>query len=178
MATPTNGPDEVLLDGKFLRYVRRGTWEFVQRKKVSGIVGIVAVTDAKKLLLVEQYRVPLKRNVIEIPAGLAGDVAGHETEPLENAAARELLEETGYEAKTFTYLTEGAVSAGLTDETVTLFRAEQLKKVNAGGGDGTENITVHEIPLADVRRWLDDRRRGGTMIDLKVYSGLSFCEGA
>jgi ADP-ribose pyrophosphatase len=85
MASPANTPDEVLLDGKFLRYVRRGNWEFVQRKKVTGIVGIVAITAARKLLLVEQYRVPLKRNVIEIPAGLAGDVAGHETEPLENA---------------------------------------------------------------------------------------------
>ncbi len=175
MATPTDKPDDVLYDGKFLRYVRRGNWEFVQRKKVSGIVGIVAVTAERKLLLVEQYRVPVKCNVIEIPAGLAGDIAGQENEALELAAARELFEETGYEAKKFTQLTAGAVSAGLTDEFITLFRAEELKKVNAGGGDGTENIVVHEIPLSDVRRWLDERRRGGTMIDLKVYSGLAFC---
>ena len=174
MATPTDKPDEVLYDGKFLRYLRRGNWEFVQRKKVTGIVGIVAVTAEKKLLLVEQFRMPLNRNVIEIPAGLAGDIAGQENEALELAAARELLEETGYEAKKFTFLTSGAVSAGLTDEAVTLFRADDLKKVNDGGGDGTENITVHEIPLSDVRRWLDERRTSGTMIDLKVYSGLAF----
>ena len=66
------------------------------------------------------------------------------------------------------------VANGIYDEAVTLFRAEDLKKVNAGGGDGTENITVHEIPVSDVRRWLDERRTSGTMIDLKVYSGLAF----
>src|SRR5436190_21784999 len=90
--------DEVLYEGKFRRYVRRGGWEYVARRNVTGIVGIIAVTDDGKLVLVEQFRPPVGKNVIEIPAGLAGDVAGSEHEALAEAARRELLEETGYEA--------------------------------------------------------------------------------
>src|SRR4051812_22417920 len=93
---------KTLCDGKHIRLVQKGKWEFVERKKVSGIVGIVAVTDDGKLILVEQFRPPVNKRVIEIPAGLAGDVAGREEESLETAARRELLEETGYEAREMT----------------------------------------------------------------------------
>jgi ADP-ribose pyrophosphatase len=169
-----NLPESVLHEGRFLRYLRRGKWEFVQRPNVSGIVGIVAVTPEQKLILVEQFRIPVNAQVIELPAGLAGDTAGHENEPLENAAARELFEETGYEAGSFTRLTEGCVSAGVTDEIITLFRAGNLKKTGVGGGDENENIKIHEIPLKDVEAWLLERRKGGAVVDLKVYAGLYF----
>ena len=169
-----NLPETVLHAGRFLRYMRRGAWEFVQRPNVCGIVGIVAVTPENKLLLVEQFRVPINAPVIELPAGLAGDTEGHQNEPLEAAAARELLDETGYEAKSFKRLTAGCVSAGVTDEIITLFRAENLKKVAAGGGDEAEDITIHEIPLTEVEQWLTARRKSGTVVDLKVYAGLYF----
>src|SRR5215217_1288754 len=91
-------PPTTIAEGKRVRLVRRGDWEFVTRKKSSGIVAIVAVTDDYKLVLVEQYRPPVAKSVIELPAGLAGDEAGHEQEDLLTAARRELLEETGYEA--------------------------------------------------------------------------------
>ena len=166
----------VLHDGKYVRLVSRGHWEYVERKKITGIVGIVALTDERKLVLVEQFRVPLQKNVVELPAGLAGDVAGEENEPLENAAARELLEETGYAAVKMEYLCEGASSAGITSEIITLFRASGLTKKSSGGGDGTENITVHEIPIAEIDAWLAAKARTGTAIDLKVYAGLRFVE--
>ena len=169
-----NLPESVLLESKHLRFMRRGQWEFVQRRNVCGIVGIIAVTPENKLILVEQFRIPINKPVIELPAGLAGDTAGHENEPLENAAARELMEETGYEATKFTRLTAGSVSAGITDEIITLFRAENLKKVGAGGGDENENIKIHEVPLNEIESWLTARQREGAVADLKVYAGLYY----
>jgi ADP-ribose pyrophosphatase len=165
---------KILYDGKHVRLVSRGGWEYAQRKGVTGIVAILAVTDDGKLILVEQYRPPVGKWVIELPAGLAGDVAGQETEELAAAARRELLEETGYEAGEMIYLAEGAASAGITDEVITLFRATGLQKTGTGEGDGSEDITVHEVPLADVRRWLEERRTAGSLIDLKVFAGLYF----
>ena len=163
-----------LYDGKYIRLVRESGWEFVRRKNVSGIVGIVAVTDDRRLVLVEQYRPPVGRPVIELPAGLAGDVAGSESEALADAARRELLEETGYAAAEMTQLCAGTASAGLGDEVVTLFRATGLKKVGAGEGDGHEKITLHEVALDGIEQWLDAQAAGGKLVDLKVYSGLYF----
>jgi ADP-ribose pyrophosphatase len=74
------------------------------------------------------------------------------------------------------YLCEGASSAGITTEIITLFRATGLKKSGGGGGDGTENITVHEIPVNEIDAWLAARVKGGAVIDLKVYAGLRFVE--
>ena len=147
---------------------------FAERKKVSGIVGIVAVTDQNKLILIEQFRAPVNRRVIEIPAGLAGDIAGSEDEKLEIAAERELMEETGYEAREMTRLIDGAVSAGITSEIVTLFRATGLSRTGKGGGDGSEEIEVHEIPVDQVHPWIQEREKSGAIIDFKVYAGLFF----
>jgi ADP-ribose pyrophosphatase len=168
-------PTEIIHDGKYLQLVNQDGWEFVQRKNISGIVGIVAVTADRKLILVEQFRRPLGKYVIEIPAGLAGDSDSSRNEDLSIAAARELEEETGYRASRMTFLASGTSSAGLCDEIITLFRAEQLSKVHNGGGDSTEQITVHEIPLADVEHWLaNQQNRHNKLIDLKVYSALHF----
>jgi len=165
---------EIAYDGKYLRLVNQNGWEFVQRKNISGIVGIVAVTDDKKLILVEQFRRPVGKNVIEIPAGLAGDTPSARNEDLAIAAARELEEETGYRAAKITHLASGTASAGLCDEIITLFRAEHLKKVHNGGGDPSEQITVHEIPLNQVEEWLARQTQKGKLVDLKVYSALYF----
>jgi ADP-ribose pyrophosphatase len=165
---------EVIADGKHIALVRRGGWEFARRKGVSGIVGIVAVTDDGKLVLVEQQRPPVAARVVELPAGLAGDAEGYEGEDLEAAARRELLEETGYSARQMRRVAAGAASAGMTDEVITLFVATGLEKAGPGGGDGAEQITVHEISLARVEAWLKERERDGLLIDLKVYAGLYF----
>jgi ADP-ribose pyrophosphatase len=135
-------------------------------------VAIVAVTDELRLLLVEQFRIPLLKNVIELPAGLVGDLAGEEHEELATAARRELFEETGYEATEMRWLVSGPSSAGLTSEVVDFFLATGLVRVHAGGGDHHENIVVHEVPLEGIRQWLEERAAIGVLIDPKVYAGL------
>lgn len=166
--------DKTLCDGKHIRLLQRGSYEFASRKKVSGIVGIVAVTDDGKLLLVEQFRPPVNKRVIEIPAGLAGDVEGHETEKLAEAAKRELLEETGYEAKQMRMVGEGPPSAGISDEIITMFVASKLRKTGDAAGDGSEDITVHEVDVDRVEAFLKRKSREGCLVDLKVYTGLYF----
>jgi ADP-ribose pyrophosphatase len=162
---------KVVADGKHIALVQRGKWEFARRKGVSGIVGIVAVTDDGT---VEQDRPPVNARVIELPAGLAGDAKGHEGEDLEVAARRELLEETGYAARRMERVAEGVPSAGMTDEVITLFLAKGLTKAGAGEGDGEEDITLHEVPLEEVEPWLRRQQSAGKLIDLKVYAGLYF----
>jgi ADP-ribose pyrophosphatase len=169
-------PDELqtLCAGQYLRFVKRGKWEFCTRPNIGGIVGILAVTDDGKLILIEQFRPPVMAKVIEIPAGLAGDNAAFAGEDLSVAAARELEEETGYRAAKLEKLTQGASSAGLCDEIISLYRATGLTKVSHGGGDEHENIAVHEVPLPEVPAFLEDRRKSGVVIDLKVYAALYF----
>jgi ADP-ribose diphosphatase len=149
--------------------VKRGDWEFVTRNTKKPAVGIVAITDVGKVVLVEQQRPPVGRRVVELPAGLAGDIAGAEDEALLEAAKRELLEETGYAAAEWVELGNGYTSPGLTDESVVLFLAQGLTKQSAGGGDGSEQITIHEIALDDVIIWLQEN---GLSLDLKLLAGL------
>jgi ADP-ribose pyrophosphatase len=165
---------EELYRGRFLRLVRRGTWEYAERLNTNPPVGIVAVTPEGKLLLVEQMRPPIGCTCIELPAGLVGDLAGRETESFETAAIRELEEETGFTADHIAFLTQGPATAGLSSEQVKLVRATGLRRIGPPGGDGTENITLHEIPLAEVHTWLANRHAAGTPIDPKVYAGLYF----
>jgi ADP-ribose pyrophosphatase len=163
---------EILHAGHHLSLVSRGHWEFVTRHGATGVVAIVAVTEDAKLVLVEQTRPPLGQKVIELPAGLSGDIVGEEAESLVTAARRELLEETGYEAQDAKLLTEGPSSAGLTNEMISFFLMSRLRKVAAGGGDASEDIVVHEVPLAALPEWLEERRHSGWAIDPKIYVGL------
>ncbi|HOD83649.1 MAG: ADP-ribose pyrophosphatase [Planctomycetes bacterium ADurb.Bin126] len=166
---------EILWTGKYIRLMRRGRWEFVERVNLSGIIAVVALTDDDKIVLVEQFRVPVDASVIELPAGLVGDVAGSEEEAMETAARREMIEETGYQVAELTPLYEGAASAGLSNEHISLFLARGLTKVGPGGGDESEDIRVHEVPRGELATWLDARRREGKVIDIKVYLALPYC---
>ena len=161
----------VIGEGRFLRLVSDQGWEYVERRRCRAVVGVVAVTVEKKILLVEQFRPALGQATIELPAGLVGD-GGDEKENILDAARRELLEETGYAARDLAILTEGPSSSGLTSEVVTIVLARGLKKENAGGGVGGERITVHEVPLSEVDPWLEDRRKSGRAIDPRIYVGL------
>ena len=162
---------ELLGQSKFLRLVRHDGWSFVQRTNNVQVVGIVAVTDDNGLLLVEQYRPPVATQVIALPAGLAGDTAdSHES--LQTAAERELLEETGFEADSWENLATVTSSAGLTDETVALFRAHGLRRVGGGGGVDNEQIQVHEIHVDAIDSWLRQQAQQGKLIDGRVYAAL------
>ena len=170
--------DSVLYEGRFIVALRRDRWEFVSRKGVSGVVIVVATTPTDELLFVEQFRAPVGARVIELPAGLAGDIEGQEDEALENAAARELEEETGWRPTTIRRLCAGPVSAGLTTEIVTFFRADGLVRVSDGGGDEHEDIVVHHVARADVEAWLLRKTTSGVMVDPKVYAALWFTRAA
>ena len=167
-------PIHTVFEGKHLSLCRRGTWEYASRRNVSGVAGIVGVTDDGRLLLVEQYRPALDRSVIELPAGLAGDHPGAEDEQTITAARRELEEETGYTCRDMTPLATGAASAGLCDEIISLFHATGLSKVHDGPMDASENITLHEVAVNDVPAFLQRQQSAGKQVDLKVYCALYF----
>ena len=170
---PSNLPEiEVVAETRFLRLVKRGNWSFAQRPSAVRVVAVVAVTDEEEVILVQQHRPPVGGDVIELPAGLAGDIAGEENESLETAARRELIEETGYTAKKWKELATVTSSAGMTDERVTIFLARGLVKESAGGGVDSENIVVHKIALDQLEPWLADAAQQGLDIDSRVYSAL------
>ena len=165
----------VLGSGRYLTLLDDGGWEFVTRPRIKGIVVIVAITDDDKLLLVEQHRPAVGGRVIELPAGLVGDIDAGES--LIVAADRELIEETGFAARELVALAEGPVAVGVSDETVSFFHARDVRRVGTGGGDASEQITNHEVPLGELRRFLADRAAAGLAVDPKIYAGL-FLVGA
>jgi ADP-ribose pyrophosphatase len=160
----------VLGRGRFLTLFDDDGWEYVSRPNVTGIVVIVAVTDDDKLLLVEQWRPAVRNRVVELPAGLVGDVDAHEA--LDVAAGRELREETGFAAREMVPIGTGPIAVGVSDETISFFHARHLTRVGAGGGDATEAITVQEVPLAELPVFLDGRAAAGLAVDPKIYAGL------
>mgnify|MGYP002623240218 CR=1 FL=1 len=167
---------ETIAKGRFISLVRRGTWEFVTRHSAKGVVIVVPLTDEGKLIFVEQFRPPVNRTVIEFPAGLAGDIAGQQDEALAQAAARELEEEAGYRAENLQHVYTGPSSAVLCDEVSSIFVARGLTRVSAGGGVDGEEITTHEIPVAEAHPWLESRQREGHYVAARVYTGLYFLE--
>lgn len=162
----------VLAEGKYLRLLSENGWEYVVRPNASGVVVMVAITDDRRLILVEQFRTAVHRRVIELPAGLVGDTAEGSGESLLVAARRELLEETGYEAAEMLRLAQGPVAVGLASEVVTFFQAVGLRRVGPGGGDASESIVVHEVELGALGPWLAAQEAAGASIDPKLYAGL------
>ncbi len=167
----TNHERRVLREGKYLRLVAQSGWEWVERVNASGAAVIAAMTEDKRLILVEQYRIPVHTRVLDLPAGLVGDDSGAAGEETIDAARRELFEETGYEGEDWQFALSGPASPGLSTEIYSLFLVRDAKKTGPGGGDARENIEVHAVPLDELDGWLDARRQSGVLIDPKIYLG-------
>ena len=157
--------------GRFLGLKEFDNWEYAFRTNASGVVVLVPVTDAGELVLVEQYRVPVRSRVMELPAGLVGD-DGDSEEDFTTAAQRELIEETGYRADNLEELLTSPSTPGMADEIITIYFASGLVRVGPGGGVSNEDITVHHVPLDNAVDWLNERQAKGVMLDPKIYAGL------
>ena len=155
-----------LLKGKYLDLVEESGWQYVRRTEGRKVVAVTAITEDQEMLFVEQYRIPLKKSVIDLPAGLV-----ESDEELIVAANRELVEETGYEANSLSHITTVPTSPGLTNEIVSIFYAEKVIKVGEGGGVKSEgeDIKVHAIPVRKLDAWLFNMTSDGNMIDMKVW---------
>lgn len=166
-----NDAPHTVYEGRYQRMVVRGTWEYSERTHPGGLAAIViAVTPEDKVLFVEQFRIPLQARTIEMPAGLVGDVDSGES--IEQSAIRELEEETGWTAEHAQVLMIGPTSSGASSEKIAFVRASGLRKVGAGGGDPSEDITVHEVPRSGAAAWLAGKLGQGYELDAKLWAGL------
>lgn len=172
MVPDHDAPEEIVWEGKFVTAKRRGRWEYVGRARNIRAAVILATIDGD-VVLVEQYRVPLGRTCLELPAGLIGDDAGAEGEDDLATAGRELEEETGYRAGRLEDLGTYWSSPGMVSESFTLVRATELAQVGPGGGTEGENITVHRVPLADVAGFVAAKRTEGCGIDVRMLMLLA-----
>lgn len=161
----TAEPEEIMWQGKFVTAKRRGKWEYVSRARGIKAAVILAIEDGH-VLLVEQYRVPLERYCIELPAGLIGDHDGGEDAL--TSAARELEEETGYSAGTLEIVGEFFSSPGMVSESFTLVRARGLTKIGNGGGVDGENIIVHRVAVAHLLAFVQAKRAENCVVDVKL----------
>tara|TARA_R110000782_G_scaffold78276_3_gene154966 strand:- start:12502 stop:13047 length:546 start_codon:yes stop_codon:yes gene_type:complete len=162
---------EIMWAGQYITAKREGRWEYVSRSRgirAAVILAIEEAADGPHILLVEQYRVPLGRRCLELPAGLIGDDDSDASEEAAVAAIRELEEETGYHAEGMQDLGEFFSSPGMVSESFTLFRATGLSHVHAGGGIEGEDIIVHRVPLAQIAEYVAARRAEGMAIDVKL----------
>ena len=163
---------ESLGRGRFLELLRDGRWEYASRTVGNGGAAVVAVTPAREIVFVEQFRHPVGARAIELPAGIVADDGTGETP--ETAAARELEEETGFRAARIALLMSGPTAPGLTSERTHMVLATGLARVSAGGGVAGEDIVTHVVPLDDAFTWLSDAAARGLAVEPKVYAGLFF----
>lgn len=175
MTDDRDAPPQTLHEGRWLRLMQRGRWEYAERVHGNGMaVIIIAATPDDEVLFVEQLRVPLGKKTIEMPAGLVGDERDDDT--LAEAARRELVEETGWEPAHVEVLLIGPTSAGMSSERIAFVRATGLRRVGEGGGTEDEQITVHHVPRAEAPAWLMRKHAEGYEVDLKLWGGLWMLE--
>lgn len=164
-----NAPVQLMWEGKFIAACKRGRWEYVSRTEGMFAVVVLAEHDGK-VILIEQYRVPVGGYCLELPAGLVGDEDAHAT--LEDTAIKELEEETGFTAGRVEVLGEFHSSPGMVAESFTLVRAHEVRKVGEGGGTEHEDIIVHLVARQDIPDFVRKRREAGTAIDVKMMMFL------
>lgn len=132
--------------------------------KHPGAVAILAFKDEDTLIMVEQYRKALERELLEIPAGKL-EIG----ENPEECAKRELEEETGYKSKTMEFLGKICTAPGFCDEVIYIFKAKDLYEGKAGGDDD-EFINVKELKIGEIIKKI----KSGEIIDSKTISALMY----
>jgi ADP-ribose pyrophosphatase len=129
-----------------------------------GAVAVVPIVGSD-IILIEQFRAPLGRSLLEIPAGKL-DVIG---EDIERTAIRELEEEIGRTAATLEFLTEIVTAPGFTDERIVIYRATDLSEVPIQPvGAEEDHAEIHTIPLDTAVGLVSD----GTIADAKSVAGI------
>src|SRR3954468_19327493 len=154
-----------MCEGKFVRLLKRGKWEFASRANDIKAVVILAEYEGK-MILIDQPRVGPDCRCVELPAGLVGDKDPDATP--ETTAVKELEEETGFTAERIERLGEFYASPGMLSESFTLVRAHGVRKIGAGGGDDSEDIVVHLVPRDDIPDFLEQKRAEGLGVDVKL----------
>lgn len=160
-----DAPEEVMWEGRFVRAMKRGKWEYAGRTGKVRAVVILAKHEGR-FLLVEQYRVPLGARCLELPAGLVGDVDPDAT--VEETAGKELEEETGFTAERIERLGDFHASPGMLTESFTLVRAHGLSRVGEGGGVDGEEIELHLVAPEDIPEFVERKRGEGVAMDVKL----------
>ncbi|MBM7542466.1 NUDIX hydrolase [Amphibacillus cookii] len=133
-----------------------------------GAVAIIAVTKEKKLVMVEQYRKPLEKSILEIPAG--------KLEPEENhavTARRELEEETGFTSADLEYVTSFYTSPGFADELLHIYYTDQLEVMEEKRElDEDEFVEVHEYNLSELKAL----QESGRIHDVKTVFAIQYLQ--
>jgi ADP-ribose pyrophosphatase len=156
------GPPRVEWEGKYIRIVTRGGWEYVERCGGVSAVVILAEVDGK-VILIEQSRVPLGGRIcLELPAGLVGD---EDDKGVEETAVKELEEETGFTATSIERLGQFYSSPGMVGEGFDLVRAHGVRPCGTAVEEGIE---VHLVERESVAAFVEQRRAAGVAIDVKL----------
>lgn len=166
-----DAPLETVWKGKYISALKRGRWEFVSRTGSTNAVVIIAEHEGK-VILIEQFRVPVGGRCLELPAGLVGDEDEYAT--VEDTAVKELEEETGFTCERVERLGDFHSSPGMVAESFTLVRAHGVRKVGEGGGTEHEEIDVFLVPRAEIPAFVASRREQGVAVDVKLLNFLNF----
>ena len=148
--------------GRYIRIMTRGGWEYVER--CGGVSAVVILAEYEgKIILIEQSRVPLGGRVcLELPAGLVGD---EDDKGVEETAVKELEEETGFTADRIERLGEFFSSPGMVGEGFDLVRAHGVRPC---GSPVEEGIAVHLVERERMAEFVAERRAAGIAIDVKL----------
>jgi len=164
---------EVLYEGEHLELRRRRRWEYVEHRVAKESVMVVALTADERIVLVEEFRPAVDASVVCLPAGLVGDEGPEDSE---SAAARELSEETGWEASALEFLGRGPGSAGMSSEVVAFYLARGVERTGEQGERERTEIRVHVVPVGELLVWAREKERDGALVDPKVWAGLFLAE--
>ncbi len=144
-------------------------WEAVERVAADSVVIVVPITAAGDLILIKQYRPALDRLVVELPAGLVD-----KGESPEEAARRELIEETGYGCENMIPIITAAMSSGIHCEPWHVFLAygaleASKNELDEHIPDDSEDIETLTVPLGSYKEALAGLSRGGLLVDIRIY---------